>query len=72
MRLSAYEMTTVVHGAHIDVHPSLNGQTVRVIILAPGGDEGAAEAPAGARPFGTVGIPGKRITFLSRDDAHDR
>lgn len=32
--MNAYEIATVVHDARIDVDPSLNGQHVRVIILA--------------------------------------
>jgi len=31
--MNAYEIATVVHDAHIEVDPSLNGQRVRVIIL---------------------------------------
>ena len=36
--MKAYEIATVVHDAHIDVDPSLNGQRVRVIILSSGAE----------------------------------
>ena len=64
----AYEIATVVHDAHIDVDPALEGQHVRVIILASDTETVAAPPPC----FGTVGIPGVRIAFLSRDEAHVR
>ena len=64
----AYEIATVVHDAHIDVDPALDGQRVRVIILASDTETAAAPPPH----FGTVGIPGVKITFLSRDEAHAR
>jgi len=68
--MTAYEIVTVVHDAHIDVDPALERQRVRVIILAS--DTEAEEEAAVAPPprFGTVAIPGVRITFLSRDEAH--
>ena len=66
----AYKIVTVVHDAHIDVDPALEGQRVRVIVLASD-TEAAEEATVAQLPrFSTVAIPGVRITFLSRDEAH--
>ena len=36
--MKAYEIATVVHDAHIDVDPSLNGQRVRAIIFPSGAE----------------------------------
>ena len=72
--MSAYEITTVVHDARIEVDPSLEGQLLRVIILTPSMDLPVEQTAASAAPcgrFGTVTIPGK-IDFLTRDDAHAR
>ena len=73
--MTAYEIATVVHDAHIDVDPSLEGQRVRVIILAPDAEpavERTTEMTPPSPRFGKVSIPGVRITFLTRDKAHVR
>lgn len=44
--MNAYEIATIVHDAHIDVDPSLNGQRVRVIILTSGAEPSLRNAGA--------------------------
>jgi hypothetical protein len=74
--MNAYELTTVVHDARIEVDPALEGQHVRVIILTQD-EESAEEDIADAktstsRRLGAFAIPGVKIEFLSREEAHAR
>lgn len=73
--MNVYVIIATVRDSRIDVDPSLDGKRVRVIILEPetGSPEQTALSPSRLPSrFGTVGIPGVRIGFLSRDDAHAR
>jgi len=56
----AYEIATVVHDAHIDVDPALEGQRVRVIILAS--DAKSEMNPPPGTPQVTSEVTGPQVT----------
>jgi hypothetical protein len=74
--IMTYDSETVVRDGMVAVHPGLDGQRVRVIVI-PIADQPVAEPAmiADGRSIDdayAAAIPGVRIAPLSRDDCHER